>query len=381
MIQQAIETFTAPTMSQALAKVREALGDDAVILHTRQVPSKGLLGRSTPAVEITASLGTAPAVDATRELAPPAFSATNDISSAPSLDEQVRRLQKLVDRLSRVPSGSSPATEAEPPGALEEYLRSLEFSESLIRECLDVAAHECPGVDDPQHLRLMESLVDYLAARLRARPLWDTDTKGKAIALVGPTGVGKTTTMVKWATQLREDRGGSVALASVDGYRIGAGEEIRRYGEILGVPWLLARTPTELKRFIDRQSEERTVLVDTPGRSPLETDEIGELVHYLGRDLRTVLVLSAHVRESALRACLDAFGKLHYERLILTKLDETPGTGAIATIAAISPVAIGGVCFGQSIRQDWQEVTSTQLARWALGEAARQPSDPVLVHA
>ena len=395
MVMQNVQTFSAPTMHEALAKVREQLGSDAVVLHTRQVPAKGMFGKKTTVVEISAARGVINEIDARGDLAPPPPMPTvlreRETVTAPGnpLEDQVRRLQSIVDRLAG-PSAPAASThqahtsnDAPPNEAtvVEKYLRDLEMPESLVRECLEVISHECPERLDPFDGIVMDKLTDYLMSRIRTQPLLEEAMPQTTIALVGPTGVGKTTTIAKLAAYAIEELQRPVALASIDGYRIGAAEELRRYAEIFGCPWMLARNPGELRRFLDRQPLDHLVLVDTPGRSPIEVDEIRELMPYMERGMRTVLVLAANNRESAVRASLDAFRPLDYERLILTKLDETPGTGAIAGIASCSNIPVSYVCLGQNVRHDLESADAAWLARWSLGEAARRPVEPVIVHA
>jgi flagellar biosynthesis protein FlhF len=397
MVMQNVQTFSAPTMHEALTKVREQLGADAVILHTRQVPAKGMFGKKTSMVEISAARGVINEIDTSAPQPPPAPALkpaaelkTESLTPPVSpLEDQVRRLQSLVDRLSSpLPSGlvaqevhSSTDTPPNRLNEVEKYLRDIEMPDSLVRECTDVIEHECPVCDDPFSDVVMNRLTDFLMSRIQTQPLIETSTPQSTIAFVGPTGVGKTTTIAKLAVYAMEELQRPVSLASIDGYRIGAAEEIRRYAEIVGCPWLLARNPSELRRFIDRQPLNHLVFVDTPGRSPVDVDAIRDLMPYLERGMRTVLVLAANNRESAVRASLDAFRPLDYERLILTKLDETPGTGAIAGIAACSSIPLSYVCLGQDVRQDLEAADSAWLARWSLGEAARRPAEPVIVHA
>jgi flagellar biosynthesis protein FlhF len=380
MAQQSIETFSAPTMHEALARVRESLGPDAVILHTRQ--TKGLFAKKGQVVEVTASRGSASVIEKHRDVAPPSTRSETRVKSVPatsSLEDQVRRLQRLVDRMSGMPAGD--AAPSPHITALQEHLLAAEFPLDLTKELIDRATSQQPNtklsLDD---LDLMEHLVAHLATRLRTASCIEDTNSIHSLALIGPTGVGKTTTVARLAAHAL-DLGRSVHLITIDEYRVGAADEIRRYAEIFGVPWSMARTPAELRRLIDRQPRETLSIIDTPGRAAVEQKELAELARFLERGITKALVLSANIRESSARASLDAFRLLDYQRLIFTKLDETPGTGAVAALAMMSPVPVSYLCLGQSIRGDLQPADSLRLARWALGEIARPSAEPVVVEA
>jgi flagellar biosynthesis protein FlhF len=364
-----ILTFLAPTMREALVKAKENLGDDAVILHTRQVPARGLLpGKSL--VEITATVSSAAANDAKEDV--PSAQRAVATTSTSVLEDQVRRLQRLVDRLSGVADRqqAEAASQAAEPG-FADYLRSIDLPEVMIQECVVVAG-------DLKDAAAVGRVVDYLTIRFRAHSATTADLAPPAMALVGPTGVGKTTTLVKLALRAEAEFGKPAALVSTDDERVGGRQEIRRYAEILDVPCLQARSRADLDRFIELHQSERIVLIDTPGRSPVESVAIQSLSQLL-QGLPTLLVLSAHARESALRAAIDAFRTLDYEQLVFTKLDETPGTGAIAGLAAMSPVPVRYVGLGQNVHDDLQRADPRWLARWALGDWASRPAEPIVV--
>lgn len=405
MVTQDIQIFAAPTMHEALAKVRETLGADAVILHTRQLNPSGLFGRKGSLVEVTAAPGVVNEIETSRDVHPvpknriidtrrvvepaeeietPTQPAEETVSAdrTHALEEQVERLQSIVDRLSSVPHAvhRSPDAPPAPESKLHQYLREIEISDSLIQECVNVIEHQCPGRTDPFESLVADTLVEFIASRIHVKPLLDPASAHHVIAMVGPTGSGKTTTIAKIAADTIEQGKRPVALASIDGYRIGASEEIRRYGEIFGCPHILARSASELRRFIDRQPIDSLVLIDTPGWSITEVEEINQLRVYLERGIRVAIVLAANNRASSTRAALDAFRPLDYERLILTKLDETPGTGGVASTAVCSPIPLSYVCMGQNVRRDLEDADPLRLARWSLGEAARRPVEPVVIH-
>jgi flagellar biosynthesis protein FlhF len=380
MANDSIQTFSASTMHEALARVRETLGPDAVILHTRQTGPKGIFGKKGM-VEITASRGVINAIEQSRDINPPPKqngARPKPTPATSSLEDQVRRLQRIVDRMTGLTTGGE--HRSRPISELEEYLLAAEFPDALVRECLEVAATQPQRSLTTDDDDLMEQLVAYLASRIRTASCLEDPTAVSALALIGPTGVGKTTTVARLAAHAI-DMHRSVHLVTIDEYRVGAADEIRRYAEIFGIPWSSPRTPAELRRLIERQPRGTLTIIDTPGRAAVEAKEIAELSRFLERGISKALVLSANIRESSARASLDAFRVLDYERLILTKLDETPGTGAVAGLATMSPVPVSYLCLGQSIRGELQPADSLKLARWAIGEAARRPAQPVVVDA
>jgi flagellar biosynthesis GTPase FlhF len=179
----------------------------------------------------------------------------------------------------------------------------------------------------------------------------------KVVMLVGPTGVGKTTTIAKIAAVLNLQKDLRVGLVSLDNYRIAAPEQLKTYADIMGISFHLAFTPDEYRRLVNRQRYQDVLLVDTAGRSPLNPRYIEEL-----RDLlvkcppdEVHLVLSATMGLLDIRAVVEKFAPLKYTHINITKLDESPHPGGIYNITRQSQKPVRYFTIGQRVPEDIRE--------------------------
>jgi flagellar biosynthesis protein FlhF len=189
------------------------------------------------------------------------------------------------------------------------------------------------------------------------------------VALVGPTGVGKTTTVAKIAARALLEARKRVALVTVDTYRVGACEQLARYGEIMNVPVLVARDRVELLSAIARVKDRDLVLVDTAGRSCAEdvARQVGILRAVEGIQLQ--LVLSAATGALDLAAHAERWRALRPERVIVSKVDEAAGPGSILSAAVRLGRPISCLADGQRVPEDLHAVTGAGLASLVLPPA------------
>ena len=193
------------------------------------------------------------------------------------------------------------------------------------------------------------------------------------VALVGPTGVGKTTTVAKLAATYKLRHGRKVGLVTADTYRIAAVEQLRTYADIVGLPLKVALSPQDMEAAVEALSDCEVVLIDTAGRSQHDASRIGELREFLdaARPECTHLVLSLAAAESVILAAAERFGALAPGRLILTKLDETVDFGVLANIAARVKLPLSYVTTGQEVPDHIEPASAERLARLVLdGQSA-----------
>ncbi len=366
-----VQTFRAADSASALAAVKAALGPDAILLSTRTVPG-GLLRR--PEVEVTAASPTSlPEPQAPQRRPARAPAAADEAMAA-----EVRQLRRSVEEARRALAAVTREARAYrdldlPPAASETYARLLGrgvepvLAEELVRQALEMA-RSSPGT--------VPALVrDLVGERLLpCRAPWRHEGR-HVVALVGPTGVGKTTTLAKIAARAVLEARRKVALLTVDTYRIGATDQLARYGEIMGVPVLVARDRAELKRAAERVAAADLVLVDTAGRSSLE-DAVrqAELVRCLPR-VQLHLVLSAATGATELAAVSDRCRALQPDRLVFSKLDEASGPGAILSAAIRIGRPVACIADGQRVPEDIHALTGPELTDLVLAEGDPRPRE------
>lgn len=202
-----------------------------------------------------------------------------------------------------------------------------------------------------------------------APPIKAVRGRRKVVALVGPTGVGKTTTIAKLAANFRLRDGLKIGLVTVDTFRVAAVEQLRTYAEIIDLPMKVVTSPQEMKRALEELSGLDLVLVDTAGRSPnddLKLQELKTMLTETGVD-EVHLVLSLAVGARALEAAAEKFSSIKMASVILTKLDETATPGTILTLARRVAWPFSYLTTGQNVPEDIEPAHATRLAQCVFG--------------
>jgi len=392
-----IQTFRASSMQEALQAVRRTLGPDAAVLQAREVRSRWFPWWSSPRqIEVTASSEIAvpsrfperlerpePSAGATprgpqlpgRDVAggpstPPAHATDFRLQFREQLKHEVAALPSLVEQLCN-PTPRTP--QAVWPEALTRVYSELraaevadEFAQELIERVRQAASHR--DLHDPVLLKARVARLLEAAFRV-CGPIQIAPAETRVVALVGPTGVGKTTTVAKLAAhyRLREQR--RVGLITVDTYRIAAVEQLRTYAEIMDLPLEVVSTPREARAAIERLSGLDLILVDTAGRSPQDVVKIQELKATLAEAHadEVHLVLSAVASAASLQTSAAQFVAAGATALLVTKLDEATGLGQVLSVVRSSRLPISYVTHGQDVPDDIEPAESRALTRRLLG--------------
>jgi flagellar biosynthesis protein FlhF len=356
-------------MRDALAKVRRDLGGEAVILGTRELRKRRLFGFGTrEVIEVTATRAENPATHPPRAGA--AASSHNEALHA-QFGEQLSQLHAMVEDLSR--HGRIDHLLPDLPGELVPTYATLveaDVPEVLARRLMRHVAErmEPDAIDRPDAIR--DALRDAVESSLPiAPPIIAVPGTRRVVALVGPTGVGKTTTVAKLAANFKLVHGIRPGLVTVDTYRIAAVEQLRTYAEIIDLPLAVANAPSEMRRAIDELGKVDLVLIDTAGRSPRDEVKIRELADFLAeaRPDEVHLVLSAVSGERSLRAAVERFAVARADRLILTKLDEADGLGGVLAVIGQVNRPVSYLTTGQAVPDDIEPADRRRLARLILG--------------
>jgi flagellar biosynthesis protein FlhF len=380
-------------MAEALQQVKRQFGPHAVILSTKTVTRGGLLGvgaRSCVEITAAATMPDLPSPSPCRTLesrkgtTERAEGAANPVSARPqstegrestSLLSEVTSLKFLIGDLVRETRRGR--AERLPDELYETYqtLVGNAVAEELAEQIVAAAKQDL----EPARLRDPDAVRRYLANAIEARlpaagPIELTNTdRPTVIALVGPTGVGKTTTVAKLAANLclREHR--AVGLITIDTYRIAAVDQLRTYAEIIDVPLRVVNSPEDLKDALADMNDRDVVLIDTAGRSQRDRLRIEELGRFfdLVRPDELHLVLAGTCGQAVLRQTIDRFRELGFDRVIFTKLDEAVGFGLMLTCLERAGAKLSYVTTGQDVPDDLHVGEARALARLILGETAQ----------
>jgi flagellar biosynthesis protein FlhF len=291
--------------------------------------------------------------------------------SNPSLQQELGAIKEMVASL--LASGAaSPAPRREPAGhdPLEAwYLRLLssavsrELADRIVGEVRRRTAGATPG-ENELRAAFQDCIASYIRTAEPVRLPEEDAPRPRAVAIVGATGVGKTTTIAKLAARARLTDNARVAIITCDTNRIGAIEQLRTYADIIGVPFRVAATVEEMRAARDGCPDSDLLLVDTPGLSPRDGAGIRDLASLLdAADLHEVhLALPASGSESALLGACRAFAPLRPSRLLFTKLDEAVTYGAILSVAAGACAELSYFTTGPRIPEQLELPDATRLA-------------------
>ena len=222
----------------------------------------------------------------------------------------------------------------------------------------------------PQNsIKALKALEKYVRKAIRiANGITLYSDKPKIVALIGPTGVGKTTTLAKIAAKFVLEEGAKVALITADTYRISAVEQLKTYSDILGLPLEIVYNPQALQEAIEKHRDKQLILLDTAGRSQYNAYQMKELSELLNidADIEKHLVMSATTKTSDGLELLDNFSLCKPDRVIFTKVDETKTHGIILNILHRRKAALSYLTNGQSVPDDIEPASIEKLAELLL---------------
>ena len=414
-----VKVFEAVDMPTGLKMVKEDLGPDALILSTRTIRNGklGMLGK--PTLEITAAIDSPWPEE--RQTARATFTETpsrpsrhaamvqetltyqdiwahaaeekqvghtgyhQSLEEGPDegqndLSREIRELRQIIDNLSEKMARQNPShhlnTHSSParpvagqPNRAAEPTVQLLLSLGLNHQVAGLVARFtgdllCPDNNDREmpHETLCIAMAKLFTV---SEPPLARPARQKRISLIGPTGAGKTTTIAKLAAGYLNRFGGRVALLTIDTYRIAAVEQLKVYGEIMGLPVDVIIKPGDMAAALARHSDCDLILIDTAGRSPANGLEIAEMGAFFRPEfnIENQLLLPATNRETELETIVSQFSCLPVDSVIFSKVDECSLLGVLLNIHYSLDIPISYLTNGQRVPEDIIEATPLILAQ------------------
>lgn len=338
-------------MHEALAEARRQLGESATVLHTRQLESSGCLGLvRRREVELLA------AVDSTECCSSPVAAGMRPAATGLEQHSDMEQMIREVSELRRVVANMDSRLLTEQPKEASPVVARLTRNgiPDTIAEVLD---SESRGDSD----RIME----LIARRIKCSGPLEIGKTQARVALIGPTGVGKTTTVAKLAAEYTLTHKKKVALLTIDTYRIGAVEQLATYARLLDIPLEIALSPEDVASLIASHADKDLILIDTIGRSQRSREQLAELARFLraADPTEVYLAVSASANPVAQTESVGSFGIMSPTRIVLTKLDECPQPGCVLGLASSSLLPFSYVTYGQDVPDDIAVAQSESLAK------------------
>ncbi len=399
-----IKKFTAKTEKEALDSAKRELGESVVVMNVKDVKAKGLFSFLKPhMVEVTVALEEesekyTAAVSAINNVI--ASSQTKEVQQTPvqepvpvkennvskessAIEEKLDSLQSLLEQQLQKPEEDKEVKE-EKEEKKEEETEIDKFMKLLHNTMLDNEVDEKYAkdiIDEIEQINKPNMPFDYALANIYQKMILKFGMPSsiapaqngiKMVFFIGPTGVGKTTTIAKIASNFRVDQKKKVALLTADTYRIAAAEQLRTYANILEVPFRIIYTVEEIEKAMEDFKGYDYILVDTAGHSHQNTtqkESMGNLIHSVDDKVEkeVYLVLSATTKYRDLISIADSYKEMADYKLIFTKLDETTTLGNLLNLRLYTNADMSYVTYGQNVPDDIEEFNPQSTVKQLLG--------------
>lgn len=412
-ISMIIKKFTGKTEAEATEAAKKELGSNLVIMNVREVKKKGLFAFLLPKqIEVTAALeeeapartqyGSILRTAADKEIRTEQqnLSAKN---STENIEKKLDSLQTLLEsqlnnrqsekeesaKTQDVPDAEGKEDKPQDMAAAEKKEEEKnpeqdKFIRLLYNKMLDNEMDEKyvnSILEDASKTKKADLPFDYLLANIyqkmvlkfgKSEGITPSEKGPRIVLFIGPTGVGKTTTIAKLAGRYCVEEKKKVALLTADTYRIAAAEQLRTYANILETPFRIIYTPEELQAAVEDYWDCDYIFIDTAGRSHQNTDQLEKMKEMVAalkkpENYQVFLVLSATTKYRDLQKIADCYGKIADFELIFTKLDETEAVGNLLNMKLYTDAPIAYVTCGQNVPDDMEAFNPQKTVKQILG--------------
>lgn len=376
-----IKRYIASNQQEALIKIKMDLGSEAVILSTRKIRQKGikwLFGK--PMVEVVAAVEEKqemPVVPFT--LQPKQKVQQHTVQS--DIEKRISGMEEMIKKLCRHIEQNDTDQAVQEVGGQEQKTALKVFYENLLKndveeefakkavEMVESKIGSSTGFNEC--ISILSNLISSTFGKSRPIKLRE-DGHPAVIAFVGPTGVGKTTTLAKIAADFTLNARKKVGLITADTYRIAAVEQLRTYADILGIPVCVVYSPEDVPAALEELKDKDLILIDTAGRSHKNKEQIDELRKFLDafKADEVYLVLSAASSYKSCCEIIDTYNFIDDYKIIFTKTDEAASLGVILNVRLKSKKTLSYITMGQNVPDDIEMFNPDKIAKMLIGRLA-----------
>jgi flagellar biosynthesis protein FlhF len=391
-----IKRYIVNNMNEAMTRIRYELGKDAIIISQRKIKKEGFLGFfAKKVIEVTAAvenevkktnetdlksslesikklvnnevkIPTEPdknkeIINEMKRSVEPKVNILNtnkDSDIENKLFKEMQEMKMMINSIKNTTNISG--SYAHPKSQLHEMLSSCDLNEDISEEIISDISNLGSDLDD--FTKAKEAIKNKIA-------ISEESLEG-TVVLVGPTGVGKTTTIAKLAGRLALIEKKKVGLITIDTYRIGAVEQLRTYADIMNIPFKVVITAKDMETAIDSMKGCDVILIDTTGRSSRNAMQLSELRSFVDKANtdKIHLVVSCTTKNKDIDAIVGGYKALNYNSVIITKLDETATFGSILNILKCANKPLSFVTVGQNVPDDMKRLSAEDISKLILGE-------------
>ncbi|WP_294343077.1 flagellar biosynthesis protein FlhF [uncultured Clostridium sp.] len=375
-----VKKYVVKNMNEAMAKIRNELGKDAIIVSQRKVRKEGIKGYFTPKmIEVTAALDRynkdnekKQSMDSIKALI---YNKQEEQKRALISEKRIDKKDKIIENTdsaneniikeviemkNMIKELQSNRMETKDENDIDSFIDSLDISKEskkrIIEEILKIDSDN--DIEEKFKISLEKIIPEY------------EDKERKIEILIGPTGVGKTTTIAKLAGRKALLEKKKVGLITIDTYRIGAVEQLKTYSEIMNIPFKVVYSIKEMDEALEELKDCDSIFIDTTGRSAKNTMQISELRAYINKIPNKLihLVISSTIKNKDIKVILQGYGVIDFDSIIVTKLDETSNYEILIDALIDGNKPISYMTLGQSVPDDIKKVSKNFIIDLIVGD-------------